>query len=205
MSYPSRRSSANPPRPFRFSVQLPALVAETQHLDAKAFGCLMRLMHAYWQSGPVRDDDRVLARLVGMAPDEWAAVRPEVEVFFDVCDGRWIHWRLDDEVEAACEAINRNKARTQAATAARKARRVDGRNDRRDGERNDADSCNQRDVERDVKRNEHPIGSVRTPHAGAAGNTENPQKPRAKAKMVFADFEADVLTAERDLGIGGAA
>jgi len=38
----------------------------------------MRLMHAYWQSGPAKDDDRVLARLVGLSSDEWANVRPDV-------------------------------------------------------------------------------------------------------------------------------
>lgn len=194
MSYPSRRSSANPPRPFRFSVQLPALIAETQHLDPEAFGCLMRLMHAYWQSGPAKDDDRILARLVGLSPDEWSQVRPDIEVFFDVIHGQWIHWRLDEELEAAYDAINRNKARTKAATAARKARRDDvERNDERNDRRNDNGVCNQRDVER----NEHPIGSIRTPHAAAAGTAQ----ARAKAK----DFEEDVAIAERDLGIGGAA
>lgn len=186
MTYPSRRSSANPPRPFRFSVQLPALIAETQHLDPEAFGCLMRLMHAYWQSGPAKDDDRILARLVGLTPDEWASIRPDVEPFFDVLDGRWIHWRLDEELEAAYDSINRNAARTKAATAARKAKR----NDERDVLRDVENPCNQRDV----VRYEHPIGSIRTPHAAAAGTAQ----ARAKAK----DFDEDVAIAERDLGIG---
>ena len=181
MTYPSRRSSANPPRPFRFSVQLPALIAETQHLDPEAFGCLMRLMHSYWQSGPAKDDDRVLARLVGLSPDEWSQVRPDIEVFFDVIHGQWIHWRLDEELEAAYDAINRNRARTKAATAARKARRDDV----------------ERNEQRDDARNEHPIGSIRTPHAAAAGTAQ------ARAKAVnLGDFEDDVRAAERDLGIG---
>lgn len=196
MSHSSRRSSANPPRPFRFSVQLPALIAETQHLDPEAFGCLMRLMHSYWQSGPAKDDDRVLARLVGLPPDEWAGIRPDVEPFFDVLHGQWINWRLDEELESAYEAINRNKARTQAATAARKGRRDVERNDQRNDERNDSGTCNQRDVER----NEVPIGSIRTPRSAASGTA----KARAKAMQV-SDFEDDVQAAERDLGIGGGA
>lgn len=194
MSYPSRRSSANPPRPFRFSIQLPALIAETQHLDPEAFGCLMRLMHAYWQSGPAKDDDRILARLVGLTPDEWASIRPDVEPFFDVLDGRWIHWRLDEELEAAYDAINRNKARTKAATAARKGRRDVERNDERNDRRNDNGVCNQRDVER----NEHPIGSKE--HAPSDGAKPKPKPPRAKG-VNPGDFEDDVRAAELDLGI----
>ena len=138
----------------------------------------MRLMHAYWQSGPAKDDDRVLARLVGLSPDEWGGIRPDVEPFFDILHGQWLHWRLDEELEAAYDAINRNAARTKAATAARKAKRND---------------------ERDVVRNEHPIGSIHTPHAAAAGTPQ----ARAKAKQVSGDFEGDVRAAERDLGIGG--
>ena len=197
MRYPSRRSSANPPRPFRFSVQLPALIAETQHLDPEAFGCLMRLMHAYWQSGPAKDDDRVLARLVGLAPEEWASIRPDVEPFFDILHGQWLCWRMDEELEAAYDAINRNAARTKAATAARKAKR----NEQRDDERNDKRDVENPRNQRDVVRNEHPIGSIRTPRAAAAGTPQ----ARAKAKQVSGDFEDDVALAEHDLGIGGAA
>jgi uncharacterized protein YdaU (DUF1376 family) len=190
----SRRSTSTPPRPYRFSIQLPVLIAETQHLDPEAFGCYMRLLHAYWQSGPARDDDRILARLVGLAPDEWAAVRPEVEPFFDVLRGQWIHWRLDDELERAYDAINANKTRTQAATAARKAR-AKGRDVERDDLRDGANLCNRRDDDRDDARNEVPIGSKHAPHVSPS----EPQKVRAKAMM---DFEADVQLAERDLGIG---
>ena len=194
-AYPSRRCSANPPRPFRFNVQLPALIAETQHLDPEAFGCLMRLMHSYWQSGPAKDDDRVLARIVGLPPDEWAGIRPDVEPFFDVLHGQWINWRLDEELESAYEAINRNRTRTQAATAARKAKRNEQRDDERNDKRDVQEICNQRDV----VRNEHPIESIRTPRSAAFGT----DKARAKAEM--SDFEDDVRAAERDLGIGGEA
>ncbi|HQZ01697.1 MAG TPA: DUF1376 domain-containing protein [Thauera sp.] len=174
---------------------MPALIAETQHLDPEAFGCLMRLMHAYWQSGPAKDDDRVLARLVGLSPDEWGGIRPDVEPFFDILHGQWLHWRLDEELEAAYDAINRNAARTKAATAARKAKRNDERDVVRNDEHDVENLCNQRDV----VRNEHPIGSIHTPHAAAAGTPQ----ARAKAKQVSGDFEGDVRAAERDLGIGG--
>ena len=193
-----RRPSSTPPRPYRFSIQLPALIAETQHLDPEAFGCYMRLLHAYWQSGPAKDDNRIIARLVGLAPDEWAVVRPDVEPYFDVLHGQWIHWRLDEELEAAYTAINANRQRTKAATAARKARvkQCDvERNDERNDERDEP-------MQRDVERNEIPIGSTRTTHSSAA------QPPKAPAKggmFIPGDFEVDVRIAERDLGIEEAA
>ena len=189
-----QRTTNTPPRPYRFSIQLPALIAETQHLDPEAFGCYMRLLHAYWNSGAAKNDNRILARLVGLTPDEWVAVRPDVEPFFDVVHGQWIHWRLDEELESAYAAINANKQRTKAATAARKARV-----NRRDVECND-----ERDesMQRDVERNEVPIGSTRTTRSSAA----QPPKALAKGSMfVSGDFEADVRIAERDLGIGGGA
>ncbi|HRP94894.1 MAG TPA: YdaU family protein [Rhodocyclaceae bacterium] len=191
----NRRPTANPPRPFRYSVHLPNLIADTVHLDPEAFGCYMRLLMSYWRNGPPADDDRMLARIVGLTYDEWCAVRPDVEPYFDVLHGQWLHWRTDEDLEAAYTAINANKARTQAATAARKARakgRDVERHDARNDERHDADLCNQRDVER----NEHLNVSLHTTHASPS---ERP-KAQAKAKM---DFEDDVRIAERDLGIGG--
>lgn len=135
----SRRYTDNPPRPFRFSVNLPELMADTSHLSPAAFGAYMRILHAYWRTGPAKNDDRVLARIAGMTAREWSAVRTEIAPFFDIAD-EWIHWRLDAELEAAYDAINANRRRTQAATAARKERydhRDVGRNEHRDAPHDD--------------------------------------------------------------------
>lgn len=137
----SKHYTDNPPRPFRFAVNLPELMSDTSHLSPASFGAYMRLMHAYWRTGPAKNDDRVLARISGMTPREWSAARPEIAPFFDIAD-EWIHWRLAAELEAAYNAINANRKRTQAATAARK-------------ERDD-----HRDVRRDVGRNEHRNGPL---------------------------------------------
>ncbi len=126
----SKHYTDNPPRPFRISINLPELMADTSHLSPAEFGGYMRLLHSYWRTGPAKNDDRVLARIVGMTPREWSAARPEIAPFFDIAD-EWVHWRLDAELEAAFDAINANRKRTQAATAARK-ERDDRRNERRD-------------------------------------------------------------------------
>lgn len=196
---PTQRPTANPPRPYRFSIQLPALIAETQHLDPEAFGCYMRLLHAYWQSGPARDNDRVLARLVGLAPDEWAAIRPDVEPYFDMLHGQWIHWRLDQELERAYDAINANRKRTDAARAAKRAKtasRDDGCDSACDSSCDNGEVSHSRDSACDKPFDNVPIGSKHAPHAVP------PKTPRSQAKVAM-DFDEDVRIAERDLGIGG--
>lgn len=130
-----RRKTSTPPRPFRYSVQLPELMADTAHLEPVELGCYMRLLFSYWRSGPPKNDDRTLARITGLPIKEWSAIRPQIEGFFDV-DREWIHWRTDDDLLAAYEAINGNKKRTVAATEARKLRAKE-RDDQRDVVRDD--------------------------------------------------------------------
>ena len=141
-----RTSTETPPRPYRFSINLPDMMADTVHLSPEAFGCYQRLLHAHWRSGPTKDDNLVLARIVGLPPKDWTTIRPEVEPFFDIQHGVWSHWRLEEDLEAAYSAIKKNKDRTRAATEARKARgkinryehRNDDRNEQRDGDREPA-------------------------------------------------------------------
>lgn len=115
----SRHHTSNPIRPFRFSVNCPDLIASTQHLTAAAMGALMRLKHHYWISGPMADDDEILMRITGTSKKEWTAIRPNIEGRFDIVDGQWIHWRLDEQIEDAYAAIKKNRAKTAAATRAR--------------------------------------------------------------------------------------
>lgn len=138
----ARRNSANPPKPYKFSCNATEMIADTGHLEAAEFGCLMRLLFYYWRSGPPKDDDRTLSRIVGMSVKEWQSVRPQIAPFFDI-DREWNNWRIDDELAAAYSAINANKQRTLAATKARKNRDVqrddehhEHRNDEREQQRN---------------------------------------------------------------------
>ena len=144
----SKHYTDNPPRPFRLSINVSDLIADTLYLSPAEFGCYMRLLLAYWRTGPAKNDDRVLARIAGMTLREWSAVRPKIAPFFDIA-GEWIHWRLDAELEAAYVAINANRKRTQAATAARKER------------------CVRRDVERNVGRTEHRDGPLDVVQTGS--------------------------------------
>ena len=181
-----------PRTPYRFTIELPAHVADTVHLSAEEHGCYMRLLFSYWRSGPPKDDDRVLARIVGLSVEEWAEVRPMVEPFFEVLHGQWLHWRTDDELQAAYEAIEKSSRAGKTAAKARwdKAKDRTSENDKREADAVAMQAQCGRNANRSSNRN-----------IGSAHRTTEPiqaQTPPAKAK----DFEEDVAIAERDLGIG---
>lgn len=182
----SSRNSAKPARPYRYSVNLPDLIADTTHMSAEIFGAYMRLLHSYWRSGPPEDDDKVLARITGMTPSEWRSVRPAIEPYFDVAGGRWVHVRTDSDLTDAYDAINKAKSRTQAATEARKAK----------ARQRSVDRDDPRDEQRDVARHDD-LTISKHPKA---------QEPlsREKARTV-ADFGEDVRLAESSLVAGGRA
>jgi len=183
----SKRTNYTPKTPFKFTLHVTDHLADTMHLSAEEHGCYVRLMFSYWRSGPPRDDDNVLARIVGMTPNEWLDVRPMVEPFFDVLNGQWLHWRLDEELEAAYDAINKaSKAGRTGANARWGKEKQGGRGD----EKCDGDATALR------------------PHCESEYQQKDKSNPApAKRVMCLAsdDFEADVRIAERDLGIGEAA
>lgn len=74
--------------------------ADTAHLSAAEHGAYLLLIMHYWQKGGLPDDDRQLARIACMAPDEWDDARPVVSSFFGP---RWTHARIDAELAKASE------------------------------------------------------------------------------------------------------
>jgi len=181
-----------PRTPFKFSLHLPDHVADTVHLTAEEHGAYLRLLFSYWRSGPPKDDDRVLARIVGLSVDEWAEVRPMVEPYFEVLHGQWLHWRTDDELQAAYEAIERS---SRAGKTAAKARWDKAKGQTAGNDKGVSDAVAMR------SQCESQFQQKEKEHAPSAGAKPQPKPPLAKAK----DFDDDVAIAERDLGIGGAA
>ncbi len=184
-----------PRTPFKFSIHLPDHVADTVHLSAEEHGAYLRLLFSYWRSGPPKDNDRVLARIVGMSVDEWAEVRPMVEPYFEVLHGQWMHWRTDDELQNSYEAIERS---SRAGKTAAKARW-----DKEKGRTAGNDKC-EADAVAMRSHSDSQFQQKDKEHAPSAGAKPQPKTPRAKA-MNLGDFKVDVAIAERDLGIGGAA
>lgn len=184
-----------PRTPFKFTLHLPDHVADTAHLSAEEHGAYLRLLFNYWRSGPPKDDDRVLSRVAGMTIDEWAEVRPMVEPYFEVLHGQWIHWRTDDELQSAYEAIEKS---SRAGKTAAKARWDKEKRRSASDYKCEADAVAMRshsDSQFQQKDKEH------APGAGARGKAQ--AQAQAKVKQPLGDFEDDVRAAERDLGIGG--
>lgn len=172
-------ASEGPSRPFRFSIKAAELYMDTQHLAPQAFGCYMRLLLSYWRVGPPKNDDKILARIVGLDLAKWRAIRGEVAPFFDIQHDEWIHHELDRELSASTEAIRNNRERTKAATAARKAK-----------------------AHRHDERNVVPTESV---HAPGVVPVQPVAQARGGKDFGPGDFVGDISLAECALGIGGGA
>lgn len=74
-------------------------MADTAHLTTVEHGAYLLLIMTYWQRGEaLPDDDKKLARIAGLQGRNWARVREEVEAFFTVKDGKWVHSRIERQL-----------------------------------------------------------------------------------------------------------
>lgn len=80
---------------------------DTRKLTTAEHGAYLLLIMEYWTSGELPDDDRQLARIVGMSAGEWKRARPNVEGFF--LDG-WRHKRIDAELAKSAEISSKRSA-----------------------------------------------------------------------------------------------
>lgn len=184
--------------PFRFVCQLPEVIADTSHLAADTFGALMRLRMAYWRNGPIKDDNKVLARIVGMQPAEWARTRPELESYFEI-DGTWTCWTTHRDLEESYKAIAANKNRTEAARLAKMKHRL-----KREADKSCDNVCDRpSDIVSDDPCNNAfdnvLIGSIRSTTRGDP--EKPPSKPSlAKAETVVVEAEFGPLVAAAEAG-----
>lgn len=85
-----------------------AMVADTMHLSAEAFGAYHLLLYATWRNNgrPLPDDDRKLARVCRVSTAKWRrSLRDELAAFFDVEDGTWRQKRLENEWSSVTRRI----------------------------------------------------------------------------------------------------
>lgn len=146
--------AAAPFMPFYVSEYL----ADAGHLSTLEHGAYMLLIMAYWQRGDaLPDDDKRLANLARMSVTEWSAVRPEIEEFFDLGDGKWAHGRIEHELSKAVTKVEaaRNAGRASAQ------RRLNGRSTRVQRTLNERSTSKRREEKRE------PNGSLTpNPFAG---------------------------------------
>jgi len=74
-----------------------ALIADTTHMSAEAFGAYVRILVAMWrQGGALDDDDTELARIAGVSSRRWLALREVVLRPVTVTDGVLTQRRLSE-------------------------------------------------------------------------------------------------------------
>lgn len=98
--------------------------ADTADLTCEEDGAYWRLVRHYWRRGAPPDDDRRLARIVGVSPARWRLMRPALAVFFVVALGVWTHKRVERELRGAVArkmAYVERAAKGGRAKAAKKA------------------------------------------------------------------------------------
>lgn len=95
---------------------VPDYLADTGHMSTVEHGAYLLLIMHYWQNDGLPTDDKRLARIARLSPDEWASVR---ETIADLFDGNWRHKRIDAEIAKATDLISKRRAAGKAGASVR--------------------------------------------------------------------------------------
>lgn len=88
-------------------------LADTSRLTTEQHGAYLLLIMDYWRSGPIPDDDVVLAQITRMSPDAWVKSRSVVTSYFTINEGHWVHSRIEKE---RGKAVDNTEARSKSGT-----------------------------------------------------------------------------------------
>jgi uncharacterized protein YdaU (DUF1376 family) len=86
---------------------------DTSHLDATEHGAYLMLIMHYWNTGPVKDDDRALANIT-RAGIQWPEIASTIRAFFTSEGGFLRHKRIDAERAKASDLSDKRRAAGQA-------------------------------------------------------------------------------------------
>ena len=92
-------------------------LADTQHLTAEQHGAYLLLLMHQWKTGPLPNNNELLARVGRLTPDAWSIAQAVLRPFFTLNDdGMLFQQRLKYEKERA--TANSTSARAKAKRAA---------------------------------------------------------------------------------------
>lgn len=94
-------------------------LADTSRLTTEQHGAYLLLLMDYWRNGALPDDDAILGQITRMRPDAWSNARSTLQAFFEQCDGKWMHKRVEAEIAKAKAEKEANHARAKAGAEAR--------------------------------------------------------------------------------------
>ena len=93
--------------------------ADTQRLTRDQHGGYLLLIMDYWRNGPPPDDDEILRTITKATPAQWKKLRPVLSGFFQIADGRWLHKRVEHELEQSRQRKEKAGGKAKAAAQAR--------------------------------------------------------------------------------------
>ncbi|HYF54671.1 MAG TPA: DUF1376 domain-containing protein [Salinarimonas sp.] len=102
---------------------MPLFCAQYQQVTARLSeahrGAYVDLLIAYWQSGPLPDDDEQLFRIARTTPQAWRKLRPQLAALFTVANGVWSDEWMDAEIARAQEKVAKKSGAGKAGANAR--------------------------------------------------------------------------------------
>lgn len=109
-----------------------AYLADTRHLTAEEHGAYLLLLMCAWRTRgcALKDDDRFLARSVGVTLPRWRRLRPVIADFFTVEDGQWRQKKLTEVYKGVESRVARNRANGAKGGRAKAARAATAASDR---------------------------------------------------------------------------
>ncbi|ASS57599.1 hypothetical protein CHR56_25285 [Rhizobium leguminosarum bv. viciae] len=86
-------------------------LADTGHLTATEHGAYLLLIMHYWQNGCLPENERIIARIAKLTPEQWEESRDMLAMLFGP---GWTHKRIDAELSKADEIIEKRRAAAES-------------------------------------------------------------------------------------------
>ena len=94
-------------------------LADTMHLTGQEHGAYLLLLMHSWRTGPLPDDDRLLAAIARTDAGAWRRMAPTIRGFFEAEDGKMVQPRLERERSRAVSHVDQRRAAGKASAEAR--------------------------------------------------------------------------------------
>ena len=89
-------------------------LADTGHLTATEHGAYLLLIMHYWQNDGLPENERIIARIAKLTPEQWEESRDMLAMLFGP---GWTHKRIDAELSKADDIIEKRRAAAEARFA----------------------------------------------------------------------------------------
>lgn len=95
-------------------------MADTNRLSTVQHGAYLLLIMDYWRNGRIPNDRDTLLQITRLSADAWSMLVALLEQFFTLSeDGKWVHSRLEEELQSAKENSDKSRARAKLAAETR--------------------------------------------------------------------------------------